>query len=116
MIAGLLVGAYRPACDDKCMTTTALHPGDYLLLTYDYVSDILQRRDPHRLDHLEHARAAKHRGLLLNVGAVGSPPTGAVFVFENVDPQEVEAFADGDPYVAAGLVTARRVQPWAVVV
>jgi uncharacterized protein YciI len=27
----------------------------------------------------------------------------------------VDAFADGDPYVAAGLVTARRVVPWNVV-
>jgi uncharacterized protein len=98
------------------MTVPSLNPGAYLVLTYDYVPDILDRRDPVRPAHLEHAQAAKDRGDLLNVGAVGSPPTGALFVFADVAPEAVEAFADADPYVAAGLVTARRVAPWTVVV
>jgi hypothetical protein len=98
------------------MSPSTLAPGSYLLLGYDYVPDILERRDPFRPAHLEHARAAKERGDLLNVGAVGSPPTGALFVFAEVDPELVEQFADADPYVRAGLVTARRVQPWTVVV
>ena len=30
-------------------------------------------------------------------------------------PEEIEAFADGDPYVTAGLVTARRIERWNLV-
>lgn len=98
------------------MSMPTLQPGSYIVLTYDYVPDILERRDPVRPAHLEHAKAAKQRGDLLNVGAVGSPPTGALFVFADIGPEAVTAYADADPYVAAGLVTARRTDPWTVVV
>lgn len=98
------------------MTVPSLEPGSYLLLLYDYVSDILERRDPFREAHLDAARSAKERGHLLNVGAVGSPPSGAVFVFADTDVAAVEAYAAADPYVTAGLVTGRRVEPWTVVV
>jgi uncharacterized protein YciI len=36
-------------------------------------------------------------------------------VFGDVPEEEVARFADGDPYVAAGLVTGRRIVPWTVV-
>ncbi len=49
-------------------------------------------------------------------GAIGDPPTGAAIVFTGVGPDEVEAFADADPYVLNGLVTGRRIVPWAVAV
>lgn len=98
------------------MTVPSLTPGSYVLLFYDYVPEVLQRRGPHRDAHLAHARAAKEQGHLVNVGAVGQPPTGAVFVFTDVAPDAVEAFADADPYTSAGLVTTRRVEPWTVVV
>lgn len=98
------------------MTVPSLEPGSYLLLFYDYVPDILARRDPYREAHLDAARAAKERGELLNVGAVGSPPSGAVFVFTGVSTDAVEAYAAADPYVEAHLVTGHRVQPWTVVV
>jgi uncharacterized protein YciI len=92
-----------------------LSPGTYQLLTYDYVPDILERRDPHRAAHLDHAAQARSRGDLLAVGAVGSPPTGALLVFADVDPALVEAYAQADPYRMAGLVTGHRVAPWTVV-
>jgi uncharacterized protein len=103
-------------CDHAGMTVPSLQPGSYQLLFYDYVPDILARRDPYRSGHLEHARAAKERGELLNVGAVGSPPVGAVFVFADIDPAAIETYAAADAYVMAGLVTDRRVEPWTVVV
>lgn len=98
------------------MTVPSLEPGSYLLLFYDYVPDILVRRDPYREAHLDAARAAKQRGELLNVGAVGSPPSGAVFVFTDADAARVDAYASADPYVEAGLVTDIRIEPWTVVV
>lgn len=93
-----------------------LPTGSYLLLTYDYVADMLDRRGPHRAAHLAHAAAAQRDGLLHNAGAVGDPPRGAVFVLADGDPAAVAAFVAADPYVIAGLVTGHRVDAWTVVV
>jgi uncharacterized protein len=98
------------------MSVPSLPLGTYVVLSYDYVPDVLERREPYRAAHLGHARAAKERGELLNVGAVGSPPRGALFVFVAEAEPQVDGFVAADPYVAAGLVTSHRVEPWTVVV
>lgn len=82
------------------------------VLFYDYVDDILERRAPHREAHLERIRANDE---IKMAGALGDPPHGALFVFDTDDAAGIEEFAAGDPYVLEGLVTARRVVPWAVV-
>jgi uncharacterized protein len=46
-------------------------------------------------------------------GATGVPPSGGLFAFREA--ADAEAFAAEDPYTAAGLVTAQRIEPWAVV-
>ena len=89
--------------------------GLHHLLIYDYVENIVERRAPHREAHLGYAQDWKD-GRLVAGGATGDPPTGAVLVFKVDDPAEVERFADEDPYVQAGLVTAWRVEPWNVVI
>ena len=89
--------------------------GPHLLLSYDYVADILERRPPHREAHLARIAEWIAGGGMLAAGPVGDPPAGALFVFGDVPVADVEAFAEGDPYVAAGLVTARRITPWTVV-
>ena len=83
------------------------------VLFYEYVADILERRDPYRADHLSAIRAAKEDGRILQAGALGDPPHGAAIVFG--DPAVAEAFAQADPYVTNGLVTAWRVEPWTLV-
>lgn len=84
------------------------------LLIYDYVEDVVERRAPFRPAHLELIGGWVDDGRVLAGGATGDPPTGAVIVFsENGDPEE---FVAVDPYVREGLVTAWRVEPWAVVV
>lgn len=98
------------------MSVPSLTPGTYQVLTYDYVPDILERRGAYRADHLAHARAAKQRGDLVNVGALGSPPRGALLVFTQDAADQAADFAAADPYVVAGLVTDYRVEPWTVVV
>jgi hypothetical protein len=86
------------------------------LLHYDYVENILDKRAPHRDAHLAHIAEWKDRGLLTLAGAVGDPPSGALFVFSaHAEVHDIETFAGDDPYVHAGLVTARRVEPWMVV-
>jgi uncharacterized protein len=90
--------------------------GLHQLLLYEYVPDIVERREPYREGHLANARRWRDDGRLLMGGALGGPPHGAAFVFSLDDPAEVEAFVEADPYVAAELVSAWRVEPWTVVV
>ena len=85
-------------------------------LFYDYVEDVVQKRAPLRADHLALAREWKADGRIVMAGALGAPPTGALFVFLVDDPAQVEEFVAGDPYVSAGIVTGHRVVPWNVVI
>ena len=85
-----------------------------MILSYEYVTDIVERRKPHREAHLAHvARWSAERGLAI-AGATGDPPTGALFVFE-ADRPEVEEFAASDPYREAGLIAETAIEPWTVV-
>jgi uncharacterized protein YciI len=83
---------------------------------YDYVEDVVEKRAPLRADHLALARQWKDDGLIVLAGALGTPPTGALFVFLVDDPALVDAFVAADPYVSGGIVTAHRVVPWNVVI
>jgi uncharacterized protein YciI len=87
----------------------------HLVLFYDYVPNIVERRAPHREAHLALYRRWREEGRLVMGGAIGDPPHGALIVFGVDDAAEVEEFVAADPYVSEGLVTARRIEPWAVV-
>ena len=89
--------------------------GPHLILFYDYVPDIVERRAPHREAHLARVGELTGDGRIVMAGAIGDPPTGAVIVFAGVDTADVEAFAEADPYVLNGLVIGHRVVPWNVV-
>ncbi len=82
-------------------------------LVYEYVPDIVERRGPHREAHLALINEAHGDGRLLLAGPVGDPPTSAFIVFREA--AAAEAFAAVDPYVANGLVTSWRVEPYNVV-
>jgi uncharacterized protein YciI len=85
------------------------------VLFYDYVEDLVAKREPHRAAHLELAREWMDDGRLLEAGAYGDPPSGGLLVFASDDPADAEEFAGRDPYVHAGIVTRWRVEPWNVV-
>jgi len=87
----------------------------HFLLFYDFVPEYLERRAPLRGDHLEFARAAQARGELVLGGALSDPLDGAVILFVG-DRGVAERFAEADPYVQGGLVTAWRVREWVTVV
>lgn len=80
------------------------------MLFYDYVPDVLERRGPHREQHLALLRS----GGCVMAGALGDPPHGAAIVFTTSE--EAKAFAAADPYVEHGLVTAWRIEPWTLAV
>jgi uncharacterized protein YciI len=85
------------------------------VLFYDYVEDIVARRGPHRPAHLELLREYMADGRILDGGALGDPPHSGMIVFDSEEPAVAEEFAGRDPYVQAGLVKSRRVEPWTVV-
>jgi uncharacterized protein len=87
----------------------------HFALFYDYVENIVERRAPHRPAHLELYGRWRSEGRLVMGGALGDPPHGALIVFDVDAAAEVEEFAEADPYVVNGLVTERRIEPWAVV-
>jgi hypothetical protein len=85
------------------------------VLFYDYVENMLELRAPHRPAHLERINQWRDQGKIVLAGAIGTPPRGAVIVFDLRDPSEVEIFASEDPYVLADLVTQMRIEPIALV-
>lgn len=88
----------------------------YYLLFYDYVENAVERRAPHREEHLRLAREAVARGELVMGGALAEPVDGAVLLFKADTAGVVEAFVRSDPYVVHGVVSRWRVRPWTVVV
>lgn len=88
----------------------------YFALFYDYVPDVLEKRAPHRADHLARAKEAHAAGKLVYAGAFDPPTDGALFVFRAESAAEVEAYVRDDPYVKNGIVTGWRVKPWTIAV
>ena len=88
----------------------------YYLLLYDVVDDFIARRAPFRDAHLKLVRDAHERGELLMAGAFTDPVDGAALAFTAADRSVAERFAQEDPYVKDGLVTAWRVRQWNLVV
>jgi uncharacterized protein YciI len=88
----------------------------YFTLFYDYVPDVLEKRAPHRADHMALAKEAQAAGKLVLAGAFDPPTDGALLVFKAERAAEVEDFVHRDPYVKNGVVSGWRVKPWTVVV
>jgi uncharacterized protein YciI len=80
------------------------------MLTYSYVPEMTERRQPHRAAHLAHLEAARERGLLLLAGAYADPVDGALLVCEADEPAQIYAWLANDPYNAAGLIRAAAVR------
>ena len=88
-------------------------PETLQLLHYEYVPDMVEKRQPYREAHLALIKRYHEDGRLEKAGAVGDPPRGGLLVFRSAE--DAEAFANEDPYGKAGLVVSRRVEPWTVV-
>jgi uncharacterized protein len=84
---------------------------DVLLLLYEYVHDMAERREPHRAPHRAKIAAEREAGRVVGAGPY-DPPTGGLIIFRGVDREHVEAFVASDPYNEAGLIASHRVQPW----
>jgi uncharacterized protein YciI len=87
----------------------------HVVLEYTLADDFLERRAALREEHLALARAAHERGELLLAGALPDPYDRALLVW-TAPPDVVQRFAEQDPYVVHGLVTAWTVRPWDVAI
>ena len=90
-------------------------PEPTYLLLYKYVPDILERRGPYRAAHLQRIEALRAAGRLIVAGAYGDPVQGGAMGVKGLTKEEVEAWADTDPYTIAGLIVEHRVEPWTLV-
>jgi uncharacterized protein YciI len=93
----------------------SLPPVTHQALIYECVPDLATRRVPYREEHLRLLREAQARDELVMAGALGSPPDGALLVFNGSSPGVAENFARRDPYVTNRLVVRWAVRPWSVV-
>ena len=91
-------------------------PAKTFVVTYTYVPEIAERRQPHRADHLAHVQRACDEGRLVLAGATADPVDGAILILEADSPGEVFAWVANDPYARAGLIQAVSVREVTVAV
>jgi uncharacterized protein YciI len=85
------------------------------ILQYEYVKNVLEKRAPYRQDHLTHFGKQVQSGNVILGGAVDNPPTGALMIFRTIKSDEIEEFAQQDPYVINGIVTKYTIKPYIAV-
>ena len=99
-------------------SAVALRASSKFLLNYKYVPDVLEKRGPYREEHIALANQFIEDGSCLSGGPTGDVgmevPKGALFVFN--DAASAKRYAEGDPYVANGIVTDYWIEEWNVVV
>jgi uncharacterized protein len=110
-------GAHHPGgcAHTHALASAAPITGDevsYYLLLYDVIEDYVERRTQFREAHLARAQQAHAHGELMMAGSFGDPVNGALLLFHAPVAATVERFAESDPYVTQGLVTAWRVHKW----
>jgi uncharacterized protein YciI len=106
----------RHHANAKYSTSSALQATQYLL-RYEYIPDVLEKRDPYREGHLGLAKQFIADGKCLSGGPTGDVgmeiPSGALFIF--TDAESAKAYAASDPYVLNGIVTGHTIEEWNVV-
>ena len=88
----------------------------HFLLFYDYVENIIERREPYRAAHLALAEEYVEPGELVLAGVFADPLDGATILFKAGTRENIEDFVRRDPYVANGLVTEWRIRECKIVV
>jgi uncharacterized protein len=74
------------------------------MVVYSYPPDMLERRQPHRAEHLAHLQRGVDEGRLLLAGAFADPVDGGLLVVEAEDQGQILGWVASDPYAKAGLL------------
>ncbi len=91
-------------------------PKKLLLLRYNYVDNMLEKRAPYRQGHIAHILEYTSANKIHCAGAVGNPPTEGLFIFnENVNSLEIEDFVAKDPYKKNNLITQYSISDYTIV-
>lgn len=76
-----------------------------------YCEDVLEKRAPHREEHLAGLKRQKEEGVLITLGP--TVDTTRVFgIYEAESQEQVEALVKGDVYWRQGIWTEVVVYPW----
>ncbi|CAM9577261.1 unnamed protein product [Discosporangium mesarthrocarpum] len=75
---------------------------------------MMEKRQPHRSNHLQLLTNMSDDGTCLLGGAFAEPCDGAVLLFSS--PEKAKEFVENDPYKAAGLVTKYQIRDYMAVV
>lgn len=100
----------------RTVTVAMAAENTYILLTLDYVDNMLDKRGPYREEHIAGSQKAFEEGKCAMAGALTDPVDTGVFVFKNVGKEYVENFVQNDAYYKAGLVKNHSIRSWMVVV
>lgn len=104
--------AMRSTSSNTPVAATAA--ANQFVLRYNYIPDVLEKRGPHREQHLALAKELCLLGGPTAAVAATTVPTGALFVF--ADLQAAQAFVEQDPYVSAGIVTEHSIEEWTMAI
>jgi uncharacterized protein YciI len=88
----------------------------HYVLVYEIGEDYMEKRTPHRAEHVGLAKQAYERGELVLAGALAEPVDGVMLVFRGPTADAAEMFAKNDPYVKNGVVKGWRVRKWTTVI
>jgi hypothetical protein len=81
------------------------------VLLYEPGDDVAATAPAHFPDHLARIHAFHERGAILMVGTFGDPQAeGSMAVFPTRE--DAQAFVDGDPFVANGVVRRWEIREW----
>jgi len=89
----------------------------HYLLFYEKVKDFEKLQEPFMAAHRTHVIAAAQQGNLVLAGNLADPVDGsALLLFQCDSSATVEAFAQTDPYVTAGIISHWRLRAWDTIV
>jgi uncharacterized protein YciI len=78
-------------------------------------SDDTASLDEHRPAHREYIRSRVGNGVVASGPMTTSEGSGALIVCTGEDEAEVRSMLDADPFWGRGLITAREIAPWNLV-
>jgi len=85
------------------------------ILKYQFHADYLNLRTPHRIDHFDYIKAYIDNNRLILGGATEADPPEGIIIFHKMEKEEIQDFAEHDPYVKNGVVVSYQIVKWNVI-